>query len=256
MDLAYILTGALTGFIVGLTGIGGGALMTPILLLIFGVAPTVAVATDLWFATLTKSAALLIHRREQQIDWQVVRRLWLGSLPTALVIVGISMLGFITIIPSQVLTMAIGGIILLTAIGILMKNQFSAHLQLNYFNARSGLQSVLTTVAGGIIGFLVSLTSVGAGVLGSVCMIYLYPSRMTPNRLVGTDIAHAIPLALVAGLGYLFAGHVNTHLLYLLLLGSMPAAVLGSIVATKLASAKLRYFIAAILSLSGLRLIF
>lgn len=256
MDGIYILAGALTGFIVGLTGVGGGALMTPILLLLFGVNPTVAVATDLWFATLTKTAALLVHRHEQQIDWQVVRRLWLGSLPAALLVVSLLSMGLIKLIPSHFLTVLIGSIILFTSVGMLLKNWFSSYLKLHYLNSKPQFQALLTTIAGIIIGLLVSLTSVGAGVLGSVFLIYIYPTRMTPTRLVGTDIAHAIPLALLAGIGYLLAGKVNAHLLLLLLLGSIPAAVIGSLVATRMSDGRLRYFIAAILSISGLRLMF
>ncbi|ETO94530.1 sulfite exporter TauE/SafE family protein [Legionella oakridgensis] len=259
MDLMYPVAGAFTGFIVGLTGVGGGALMTPILLLLFGVAPTAAVATDLWFATITKIAALLIHHREQQVDWQIVRKLWLGSLPAAFVVILALLTGLLTTIHSKFLTTLIGSVILLTAFGLLTKNWLKNHLtrfQSSRAQSFNRKQSLLTIISGIILGVLVSLTSIGAGALGSVALLYLYPARMTPNRLVGTDIAHAIPLALVAGLGYLIGGHVDGSLLFSLLLGSVPAAVLGSIAATRFKHSKLRLCIVAILSVSGLKLMF
>lgn len=260
MDLAYPVAGAFTGFIVGLTGVGGGALMTPILLLIFGINPTTAVATDLWFATITKITALLIHHREQQVDWKVVRRLWLGSLPAALLIIIALFSGFLSAVHSTFLTTIIGSVILITALGLLSKSWLTENT-MNHRKKRENqrlmqVQRPLTVLGGSIIGGLVALTSVGAGALGTVMLLYLYPLRMTPNKLVGTDIAHAIPLAFVAGLGYLIAGHVNTNLLFSLLCGSIPAALLGSIIATRFSHSKLRFCLVAVLSLSGLKLIF
>jgi uncharacterized membrane protein YfcA len=264
MDILYPVAGALTGFIVGLTGIGGGALMTPMLLLMFGVAPTAAVATDLWFATLTKLAAVYIHHREQQVDWKIVRRLWAGSLPgTALVILCLCS-GLLAHLSAKFLTSAIGAVILLTAVGLLLKQRLTNRLKTsghhqplnNTFTQNiSRLQKPLTVVSGLILGILVAFTSVGAGALGSIALLYLYPG-LTPNKLVGTDIAHAIPLALLAGLGYLIGGHVDLNILMSLLIGSIPAALLGSIVATKFSDRKLRLCLVAILGISGVRLLF
>ncbi|MGQ3887927.1 sulfite exporter TauE/SafE family protein [Legionella sp. CNM-1927-20] len=258
MDLMYPIAGAFTGFIVGLTGVGGGALMTPILLLIFGVAPTAAVATDLWFATITKIAAVLIHHREQQVDWPVVRKLWFGSLPAAFIMVLALLTGHLTTLHSKFLTSIIGSVILLTATVLLIKNWLKrqlAYRQTFLIHFLSQKQQYLTIISGITLGILVSLTSIGAGALGSVMLLFLYP-KMTPNLLVGTDIAHAIPLALVAGLGYLIGGHVDGLLLFSLLLGSIPAAILGSFAATQFKNSKLRYCIVAILSVSGLKLMF
>ncbi len=255
----YVVAGAFTGFIVGLTGVGGGALMTPILLLLFHVAPTTAVATDLWFATLTKMAALLIHHHQQQVDWHVVRKLWLGSLPSALVMIIALLTGLLTTIHSTYLTSIIGGVILFTALGLLIKGwllNYLSYCQFSHNQPYRHIQDKLTILAGIILGVLVSLTSIGAGALGSVMLLYLYPTQMTPNRLVGTDIAHAIPLALVAGLGYLIGGHVDSHMLLSLLLGSLPTAILGSIAATQFKPGKLRFCLVAILSVSGLKLMF
>jgi len=256
MDFVYPVAGAFTGFIVGLTGVGGGALMTPILLLIFGVAPTTAVATDLWFATITKLAALIIHYREQKVEWQIVQRLWLGSLPMASLMVFALLSGFFTAISSRFLTDIIGFTILLTALGLFIKHRLTLNLN-NVIANREQIkrwQKPLTILGGATLGVLVTLTSIGAGALGSVMFLYLYPVRLTPDKLVGTDIAHAIPLALLAGLAYLIAGHVNCHLLVSLLLGSIPAALLGSAVATRFSHSKLRFCLVAILSISGLKL--
>lgn len=258
MDFTYSVAGALTGFVVGLTGVGGGALMTPLLLLFFGIAPKTAVATDLWFAAITKLVALCVHHRGHNVDWQIVCRLWLGSLPMALAIAIGLFSGFLSGVHSELLTSIIGFAILLTALGLVCKHWLSldiAHRALNKKKFKV-FQKPLTIFAGILLGGLVSLTSIGAGALGSMILLYLYPMRLTANKLVGTDIAHAIPLSLLAGFGYCLAGHIDYNLLVALLLGSLPAALLGSLFATHLSGSKLRYLLAAILSFSALKLIF
>ncbi|MDX2345848.1 MAG: sulfite exporter TauE/SafE family protein [Legionella sp.] len=259
MDFMYSVAGALTGFFVGLTGVGGGALMTPILLLIFGVSPTTAVATDLWFATITKVFALIIHHREQQIEWPIVRRLWMGSLPATSVFVIALLFGVLDGITNKLLPSIIGVTILITALGMLIKMRLQNTESLSIFNhlqALKPLQKTLTIIGGAMLGIMVSLTSIGAGALGSLLLIYLYPSRLTPHKLVGTDIAHAIPLALIAGLGYLISGHVNTSMLLSMLIGSIPAAIIGSLCASRFSQNKLRLCLVTILSISGLKLVF
>lgn len=251
MDLMYPVAGALTGFVVGLTGVGGGALMTPMLLLMFGVAPTAAVATDLWFATFTKITAMLIHHREQQVEWAVVRRLWAGSLPGAGIVIFALWMGRLTHLNSKFLTSTIGVVILITAVGLFAKRWLRPKpIQTQHRR----LQVPITILSGLILGVLVAFTSVGAGALGSIVLLYLYPG-ITPNKLIGSDIAHAIPLALLAGLGYLAAGQVNFHILAGLLIGSIPAAILGSILATRSSHTKLRLCLVAVLSISGVKLI-
>jgi uncharacterized membrane protein YfcA len=231
----YPLAGALTGFVVGLTGVGGGALMTPILLLFFGVSPMTAIATDLWFAAITKIVAAGLHSRRSQVDWQVVKRLWVGSLPIALVVVLIVSMGD-QIIRITWLTQAVGVVVLVTAIGLLCSpalNAFARGRRLGAPAKFKSLQPILTVLAGAVLGLCVALTSIGAGALGSVAMLFLYPLRMTPHRLVATDIVHAIPLALVAGLGYFLSGMVDGSMLLSLLVGSLPGAVVGSLLAGK-----------------------
>lgn len=257
VDYQYIAAGGLTGLVVGLTGVGGGALMTPILLLFFGISPTTAIATDLWFAAITKVLGAVIHHQSGQVDWQVVRRLWAGSIPAALIVVVLVSSG-ILIAKIDWLTSGIGGLVLLTALGLF----FSPKLNLVARNRRvsqphqfKSIQPFLTVIAGAFLGVCVALTSIGAGALGSLILLYLYPLRMVPHRLVATDIVHAIPLAVVAGIGYLIAGKVDGAMLINLLLGSIPAVILGSYLAQKVSSRNLQITLAFILLLVGLKVI-
>jgi uncharacterized membrane protein YfcA len=249
----YALAGAVTGFVVGLTGVGGGALMTPILLLVFGVAPSTAVATDLWFAAITKIVAARIHQGSGQVDWQVVRRLWCGSLPTAIVVVILVSAGVRTAKIGW-LTHAIGVVILITAVGLLLAPLLRAvaeRRRLGDAERFKAVQPVLTVVAGALLGICVALTSIGAGALGSVMLVYLYPLRMKPHRLVATDIVHAIPLALCAGLGYLFAGLVDWKMLASLLAGSIPAVIVGSLLARRATGRWIQIALAIMLLTAG-----
>lgn len=256
IDGAYAIAGALTGVVVGLTGVGGGALMTPILLLFFDVPPTTAIATDLWFAVITKLVGVAIHGQAGQVDWVVVRRLWAGSLPMALLVVMAVSLG-VGVVKVDGLTQAVGWVVLVTAVGLMFAPQLRAwarHSPLLDGVPDQGLgRSVATALAGGLLGLCVALTSVGAGALGSVALLYLYPQRMTPHRLVATDLAHAIPLAGVAGLGYLLAGQVDGRMLASLLAGSIPAIVAGSYLAQKMTGRGIQMALAVVLMAIGLK---
>ncbi len=197
--------------------------MTPILLLFFGVAPSTAIATDLWFAAITKLVGARIHHGAGQVDWQVVKRLWTGSLPMALLVVTLVSFGH-QVTKVDCLTQAIGVVVLITAAGLLLAPkllQLARGRRLNNPAKFKHVQPSLTVLGGAVLGLCVALTSVGAGALGSVMLLYLYPLRMTPHRLVATDLVHAIPLAVVAGLGYLFAGMVDWRML-VRLTGSVP----------------------------------
>jgi len=253
----YALAGALTGFVVGLTGVGGGALMTPILLLFFGVAPATAIATDLWFAAVTKLIGARVHQTAGNIDWQVARRLWLGSLPVALTIVVLVTQG-VEFAKVGWLSRSIGIVVLITAVGLL----FAPYLIKRARNRRvanpekfKAKQPTLTVVAGAILGLCVSLTSVGAGALGSVMLLFLYPLRMTPHRLVATDIVHAIPLAIVAGVGYLFAGLVDSNMLMSLLSGSIPAVITGSLLSGKVPGRWIQIALSIVLMVTGIKVL-
>lgn len=257
IDAAYALAGALTGFVVGLTGVGGGALMTPILLIFFGVSPTTAIATDLWFAAITKLVGARVHHTNGNVDWQVAKRLWLGSLPMALLIVVIVSLGA-QVAKVDWLTKAIGIVVLITAIGLLAAPKLVAYAKgrrIGQPERFKAIQPALTVISGGVLGLCVALTSVGAGALGSVMLLYLYPLRMTPHRLVATDIVHAIPLAVVAGLGYLFAGMVDWWMLASLLVGSIPTVLLGSLLAGKIPGRGIQIALALVLIAAGIKVL-
>ncbi|MFZ2974634.1 MAG: sulfite exporter TauE/SafE family protein [Ferribacterium limneticum] len=257
IDVAYALAGALTGFVVGLTGVGGGALMTPILLIFFGVSPTTAIATDLWFAAITKLVGARVHHTNGNVDWQVAKRLWLGSLPVALLIVVIVSLGA-QVAKVDWLTRAIGIVVLITAIGLLVAPKLVAYARgrrIGQPERFKAAQPALTVVSGGVLGLCVALTSVGAGALGSVMLLYLYPLRMTPHRLVATDIVHAIPLAVVAGLGYLFAGMVDWWMLASLLVGSIPTVLLGSLLAGRIPGRAVQLALALVLLAAGVKVL-
>lgn len=252
---SYTIAGALTGFVVGLTGVGGGALMTPILLLVFGVAPVTAIATDLWFAVITKLVAAGVHGRTGQVDWQVVRRLWTGSLPVALLVVVWVSHGA-KIHKFHGLSQAIGVVVVLTAVGLLVAPSLqrrSRARRLGNPETFKAWQPALTVCSGALLGLCVALTSVGAGAMGSVMLLYLYPLRMLPHRLVATDIVHAIPLAVVAGSGYLLAGLVDGSMLLSLLAGSIPAVIVGSLLASRMTGRRLQIALALVLLIAGVK---
>ena len=252
-----VVAGAGTGFLVGLTGVGGGALMTPLLLLLFGVAPLTAVGTDLWFAAITKLFATRIHHGHGLIDWQVVRRLWLGSLSASACT--LLWMKFHPVDQSALTLMktAIATAVMVTALGIFFQKPLHAlgrKLRTTDGEHFKVWQPPLTVLAGAVLGVLVTLTSVGAGALGAVFLAYLYPLRLTPPRLIATDIVHAIPLAMFAGLGHLLMGNVNFGLLGNLLLGSIPAVMLGAMLSARLPHAVLRGTLALVLLVIGLKL--
>ena len=257
-DLPSIIAGLLVGFLVGLTGIGGGALMTPILVLIFGTAPKTAVGTDLIFAALTKVAGVSVHASRGTIDWQVVRRLAWGSIPAALLTgLFIRYYGSDSARLNHRIMMIMGAMLLVTALGLLAKpwlHEIGRSFRLDNAERFKSLQAPLTILAGFLLGAVVTLTSIGAGALGSVIMLYLYPLRLTPARVVGTDLAHAIPLALVAGAGHLFLGDVDGRLLMALLSGSIPGVLLGSRLAAGAPDRLLRPALAVLLLATSLKI--
>ncbi len=259
-DPMLTIAGALTGMLVGLTGVGGGAVMTPLLLLVFGVAPVSAIGTDLWFAAITKVAATRIHHGNGLIDWQVVRRLWLGSLPaSALTLLWMRMVP-IGAETAAFLKLMIACAVVLTALAMLFQKQL--HDLGRRFRTEAGstehfkaLQGPLTIAAGALLGVLVTLTSIGAGALGVVFLAYLYPLRLTPSRLIATDIVHAIPLAVFAGMGHLLMGHVDFGLLGNLLIGSIPGVIVGAMLSSRLPQVLLRRALSAILLFTGFKLL-
>ena len=258
MEWAYTFSGLIVGALVGMTGVGGGALMTPLLVLGFGVSPVVAVGTDLWFAAVTKTVGGLMHQQRGGVDWQVLRRLCLGSLPMAVLALAWLYATDRDKLRQGGLLTALGIVLLLTALAIVFRRRtraWSARIYSTAPDRFSRFQPLLTVVAGAVLGVLVTLTSVGAGALGVVMLVYLYPFRLDPVRVVGTDIVHAIPLTLTAGLGHLWLGNVDASLLAWLLLGSIPGVVAGSLLASKVPETLLRSAIAIILTLVGIKLL-
>lgn len=246
------------GAVVGVTGVGGGALMTPILVLLFGVAPAAAVGTDLWFAAITKIVGGWVHHSKGSVDHEVLRWLCWGSLPTSVATLAWLHFSHAAKMNSGVLMTALGTVLLLTALAMVFKKRAQAvGLQLRTLSPVDfkRAQPVLTVLAGAILGLLVTLTSIGAGALGAVMLVYLYPFRMTPSRLVGTDIVHAIPLTIVAGTGHLLMGNVDLALLGTLLVGSIPGIVVGSLLGSKLPEQALRTAIAVLLVVAGVKLL-
>jgi uncharacterized membrane protein YfcA len=252
-----IVAGFGVGAIVGMTGVGGGALMTPILVLLFGVAPAAAVGTDLWFAAITKIAGSVVHHRQGSVDSEVLKRLCMGSLPASIVTLFWIRSNGGGKLDSDVLLTALGIVLFLTALAMVLKTRLQEvgrRLRVGSPDRFRHLQPPLTVIAGAILGVLVTLTSIGAGALGAVMLIYLYPLRMTPTRLVGTDIVHAVPLTIVAGTGHLLLGNVNFSLLGTLLLGSIPGIILGSLLSTRVPERGLRMAIAAMLTVAAVKL--
>lgn len=241
-NLAYPLCGFLVGGLVGFTGIGGGSIMTPLLILLFGVHPLSAVGTDLLYAAATKAAGSQVHARKGNVEWRLVGLLALGSVPATLAT--IALLAQLPARPpalTHALTVAIGVALVLAAAGLLsgsLASRFAARFARTQA-PHSPARPALTVLLGLVLGVLVSLTSVGAGAIGIVIMRFLYPGLPTV-RLAGSDIAHAVPLTLLAGSGHWLMGDVNWTLLGLLLMGSIPGIWLASLCAHRVPEAILR----------------
>jgi uncharacterized membrane protein YfcA len=231
--------------------------MTPVLVLLLGVQPLTAVGTDLWFAATTKIVASRIYHSHVLIDWPVVGRLWLGSLPAALLtLLWLSHQAKRPQVDPWVIT-AIALSVGLSALMMLMRRGWAAPSAgaPALASGVKGLQVTLTIIAGSLLGVLVTLTSVGAGAIGATMLSYLYPQRLSPQRLIATDIVHAVPLALFAGIGHLWIGDVNFALLGMLLMGSIPGVVIGSMLSTRLPATALRRMLAVILLLVSIKML-
>lgn len=258
MNLLNALAGLFVGIVVGITGVGGGALMTPILVLLFGIAPQTAVGTDLLYASITKIFGTVVHHSHGTVDWQVVRRLAYGSLPAAAATLLWMSLTSTNRVSGGFIIDAVGVALIITSLGILLKDWLHGlgrNLRLSSTEKFKMVQPGLTVVAGVILGVLVTLTSIGAGALGTVMLVYLYPLRLNASKLVGTDLTHAIPLALVAGLGHLTLGNVDYRLLVNLLIGSIPGVIIGAFISTRAPLKFIRYAIAIVLAAVAIKML-
>lgn len=251
----YSASGFVVGALVGFTGVGGGSLMTPLLVLVFGVAPTTAVGTDLLYAAITKSNGTLVHAMNGTVDWKVTRRLAYGSVPaTILTLLTLSWLGKTQgHAANGLITSALGFALLLTAAAILFRRWILDYIG-HHLDGLSDRQTCLLTATLGLfLGVLVSISSVGAGAVGMTVLLALYP-RLPTVRLVGSDIAHAVPLTLVAGFGHWLMGGVDWLLLFSLLIGSLPGIAIGSHLAAKVPDRILRPALATMMAVVGAKL--
>ena len=257
----YILAGLVVGFIIGLTGVGGGSLMTPILVLGFGISPIVAVGTDLAYAAITKSGGIVVHQRRGNIRWRPVGLLALGSIPASLLAVVLlqSLLASANAYdPAVLIRSTLSVALLLTAAVLLLKPQImrlGAREELAMVHTlHQALRTPMTILCGFIIGMLVTLSSVGAGAIGATVLLFLYPLLRTAH-IVGTDLAHAVPITAIAALGHHHLGSIDFVLLLNLLVGSLPGIFLGSHYSGLLREGTARLLLAAILCYSGVRML-
>jgi uncharacterized membrane protein YfcA len=256
-QIGLVVAGLLVGLIVGLTGVGGGSLMTPILLW-FGISPTTAVGTDLLYAAITKAGGVFVHNKKQNINWYITGWLSLGSIPAALLTLYVlHVLDTDTSALNSVIKYSLGWALVFTSVAILFKKKIMVYSQRHAgdkFHKESNTQNFLTVAIGVLLGVTVTLTSIGAGALGTVTLFFLYPLLPT-NRLVGTEIAHAVPLTLVAGLGHASMGNLDMALLGQLLMGSLPGIYIGSMLSGKVPDLFLRNALAIMLFFVGFKLI-
>jgi uncharacterized protein len=252
----YSVSGFAVGMLVGLTGVGGGSLMTPLLILLFGIHPATAVGTDLLYAAATKTAGSAVHGFNRTIDWRVVGLLAAGSVP--MTIITVAVLGDIGIhspaardLITAVLTVAL----FVTAATLIFRERIVARYASRLRALSAQRIAVLTVILGAVLGVLVSITSVGAGAIGVTALVLLYP-KLPTARIVGSDIAHAVPLTLVAGVGHWFLGSINLDVLVSLLIGSIPGILIGSYAAPRIPETALRLVLAATLILVATKLSF
>ncbi len=258
MDSAFVFSGFLVGLLVGVTGVGGGSLLTPLLILVFGVAPVAAVGTDLMFAALTKIGGAIVHGRNQRVDWRLVCQMAFGSVPAALLtLVVLRYLADSGRDMGSVILPILGCMLIITAIALLAKTSILKHRDSNVTiqKMRATLPAgPFATALGAVLGVLVTLTSIGAGAFGVVALLVLKP-HMPLQRIVGTDIAHAIPLTLVGGIGFAMLGQVDWGLLFNLLLGSLPGIWIGSQWSNRMPEKWLRTFLAIMLMIIGSKIV-
>lgn len=254
MDLIAILSGFGVGAIVGLTGVGGGSLMTPLLLSVFKLNPAVAIGTDLWFAAITKTSGAVAHHRHGHVDYKITGQLLAGSIPASIATIALMHFTGVTKGWASALTFSLGIALLLTALTVAYRQAWQAigiRLERVITDSRRG---PLTVISGVILGVLVSLSSIGAGAIGATLILILNP-RLEARRLVGTDIAHAVPLTLVAGIGHATLGHIDWGLLAALLVGSIPGIWVGAQLTRKLPDRLIRGLLCISLVTAGLKVI-
>ncbi len=255
IEVGYIIAGFAVGWLVGLTGVGGGSLMTPILLLFFNVKAAVAVGTDLLYACITKTAGIFAHGKLGNIDWKIVGTIALGSVPMSIVttiLIGKYGTGSDAMVES--IKFWLGVALLVTSLSVLFRHELTKSAK-HESHIKPKFTPVATVILGMFLGFIVTLTSVGAGALGVTALLLLYP-HVHINRIVGSDVAHAVPLTLIAGLGHASLGTVDYGLLGMLLIGSIPGIWIGSHMTHVVGEVWVRNVLAFILVYVGQKLAF
>ena len=251
--IAFASAGLGVGFAVGATGVGGGSLMTPLLIVYGGVVPLTAVGTDLLYATITKVFAVAMHGRNRSVDWRIVALQALGSVPAAFA----TLYGLHRSVDrarlAHVVSLVLAASVLVTAITMLLREPLAMRLDRGTAGeggAIRGRGALPTVAAGVLIGILVTISSVGAGVIGMLLLLWLYP-RISPVRLIGSDLTHSVLITAIAGLGHVELGTVDYTLLWLLMAGGIPGIWLGSRMGFRLSAPTLRRTVAAMLLFAG-----
>ncbi len=255
MHWSYALSGLLGGFLVGLTGVGGGSLMTPLLILVFKINPLSAVGTDLLYAAITKLSGTLIHHRKKNIDWQAVTYLSLGSIPASFITLSLASSHWHQESFRGAIRYSLALALFLTALALLWGwRSLYRRESVTHFTKEIAYKRPISIIVGIIIGSLVTLSSVGAGAVGTTALLLLYP-KLPLSRIIGTDIAHAIPITLIAGVGHLVLGEINFSLLINLLIGSIPGIWLGTQLNSKISEKVTRPLLAILLAGIALKLV-
>jgi hypothetical protein len=238
-----------------MTGVGGGSLMTPLLVVLFGFHPATAVGTDLLYASVTKTAGTVVHGKRETVDWKIVSGLASGSVPAA--IITLSAMAYFGVNGSHsafVLNILLGSALLVTSVAVFFRPWILRWTGSHIDEMEPARLTGWTVMLGVLLGVLVSITSVGAGALGTTALLILYP-KLPIARIAGSDIAHAVPLTLIAGIGHWLMGSVDVGLMVSLLAGSIPGVIVGSLVASRSSDSVLRPVLAITLLLSGLKLL-
>ena len=247
IDPLYVASGFGVGLLVGMTGVGGGSLMTPLLILLFGIHPSTAVGTDLLYAAATKAGGSVVHGLARSVHWPAVIRLACGSIPASiLTMVVIWQLDLNPASQRSLVNLVLCFALLLTAVSLIFRKSILDRYRTRMERVEESTIVIATVVAGALLGVLVSISSVGAGAVGVTALLLLYP-RLPMASIVGSDIAHAVPLTLVAGAGHWMLGEVDWQLMGVLLMGSLPGIVIGSYSAVRVPQAVLRVTLAVIL---------
>ena len=253
IDFAQTLSGFVVGILVGLTGVGGGSFMTPLLVLFFGIHPATAVGTDLLHAAITKSGGTYVHAKKNRVDWRITALLAAGSLPSAIITL-LSLHAFTGGLgSSKIITTTLGLALIFTGFALLLRTRMK-RLSETYGHTAVPRHAGFTVATGAVLGILVSLSSVGAGALGITALIFLYP-RLAAQRIVASDLAHAVPLTLIAGVGHWLYGDVDWQLLLSLLVGSLPGIYIGSHLVGHIPEKILRVLLIVMLLLIGAKLL-